>query len=102
MLQPAAEPSPSVTHVRLGVCFNQPLQPGSIPEGVVHLQLGYWSTQRLLAGVLPTSPREFAMSPQYYTCLQPGSPPHRLEVLVLPLLFSGHCTLVSFLSVCTW
>ena len=71
----------SVTHLRLNSSGNR-LQAGSIPAGVILLNLGDFFNEPLLPGVLPTTLRELIISRSFNQPLRPGSLPDGLQVLV--------------------
>ncbi len=67
-----------ITHLRLSSFYNQPLKPGDIPDSVIYLDLGDYFNQPLKPGDIPNSVKGLRLSRMYEMYIKKGSLPESL------------------------
>lgn len=86
-LEPGVFPAGLIC-LRLGTDFDQPLSPGVLPEGLEEINLGSRFNQPLVAGVFPKSLRRVRLPGSFDQPLEPGVLPAGLVELELGIDFN--------------
>ncbi len=76
-----------VTHLHLGIYFNQPLTKGVIPKRITHLRLSSFYNQPLKAGDIPDSIVYLDLGDYFNQLLKPGDIPNSVKGLRLSRMY---------------